>query len=86
MMVPVPSPPPQHMVTSARRLPERSSSWMLAEYAITATWDGLAPALVARYGGLADRIFGYGPAQAWIDSPDLARRWRAVAEAVHAPS
>ena len=59
---------------------------MLAEYAVTATWDGLAPALVARYGGLADRIFGYGPAQAWIDSPDLAERWRAVAAAVHAAS
>ena len=39
-----------------------------------------------RYGGLADRIFGYGPAQAWIDSPDLAERWRAVAAAVHAAS
>ena len=59
---------------------------MLAEYAVTATWDGLAAALVVRYGGLADRIFGYGPAQAWIDSPDLAERWRAVAAAVHAAS
>jgi probable F420-dependent oxidoreductase len=57
---------------------------MLDEYAVTATWDELAPALVERYAGLADRIFSYGPAQAWIDSPDLAERWRVVAAAVHA--
>ena len=57
---------------------------MLDEYSVTATWDGLAPALVERYGGLADRIFAYGPAQAWLDSPDLTERWQAVARAVHA--
>jgi probable F420-dependent oxidoreductase len=59
---------------------------MLDAYAVTATWDGLAPALVERYAGLADRIFGYGPAQAWIDDPALAERWQAVAAAVHASS
>jgi probable F420-dependent oxidoreductase len=57
---------------------------MLDEYAVTATWDGLAPALVDRYRGLADRIFSYGPAQAWIDSPGVAERWEAVAAAVRA--
>ena len=55
---------------------------MLEEYAITATWDGLAAALVDRYRGVADRVFGYGPAQEWIDIPDVAERWQAVAAAV----
>ncbi len=50
------------------------------------TWDGLAPALVERYGGLADRIFSYGPAQVWIDDRDVAERWQTVAAAVHASS
>jgi probable F420-dependent oxidoreductase len=59
---------------------------MLDEYAVTATWDGLAPALTARYRGLADRIFSYGPAQAWIDDPELAERWQAVAAAIRAAS
>ena len=57
---------------------------MLEEYAVTATWDGLAAALVDRYRGLADRVFGYGPAQEWIDNPDVAERWQAVAAAVRA--
>ena len=57
---------------------------MLDEYAVTATWDGLAAALIGRYQGLADRIFSYGPAVAWVDTPDLAERWRVVAAAVHA--
>ena len=57
---------------------------MLDEYAVTATWDGLASALVDRYRGLADRVFAYGPAQAWIDTPDVAERWQAVVMAVRA--
>jgi probable F420-dependent oxidoreductase len=55
---------------------------MLDEYAVTATWDGLASALVARYRGRADRIFSYGPAQDWIHAPDRAERWQVVAAAV----
>jgi hypothetical protein len=55
---------------------------MLEEYAVTATWDDLAPTLVDRYDGLAARIFSYGPAQAWIDSPELTERWQTVAMAV----
>ena len=50
------------------------------------TWDGLAPALIERYAGLADRVFSYGAAQAWIESPQLAERWRAVAAAFSAHS
>ncbi len=59
---------------------------MLDEYAVTATWDDLASTLLDRYGGLADRIFGYGPAHAWIDTPELAERWQAVAAAVRQAS
>jgi probable F420-dependent oxidoreductase len=55
---------------------------MLDEYAVTATWDNLASTLLGRYQGLADRIFTYEPAQAWIDTPELAERWQAVAAAV----
>jgi len=57
---------------------------MLDEYAVTATWDDLAAALVDRYRGLADRVFGYGPVQTWIDTPGVAERWQAVAAAVRA--
>ena len=55
---------------------------MLDEYAVTATWDELASTLLGRYQGLADRIFTYEPAQAWIDTPELAEQWQAVAAAV----
>jgi probable F420-dependent oxidoreductase len=55
---------------------------MLDTYAVTSAWDGLAPALLERYDGLADRVFCYGPAQDWIDSPDLAERWQSVAAAM----
>jgi probable F420-dependent oxidoreductase len=53
---------------------------MLDEYAVTATWDELAPSLLARYEGLADRVFSYGPAQSWIESPGLVERWQSVVE------
>ena len=32
---------------------------LLDAFAVTASWDGLADALIARFGGLADRIFPY---------------------------
>jgi probable F420-dependent oxidoreductase len=59
---------------------------MLDEYAVTATWDGLAAALNDRYRGRADRIFGYGPVRDWIDSPEISERWQAVAAEVQAAS
>jgi hypothetical protein len=59
---------------------------MLDEYAVTATWDGLAAALNDRYRGRADRIFGYGPVRDWIDSPEISERWQAVAAVVQAAS
>lgn len=57
---------------------------MLDEYAVTATWDDLADQLVARYEGVADRLFTYQPAGEWLRSPELADRWQAVAARVRA--
>ncbi len=55
---------------------------MLDAYAVTATWDGLAAALVDRYDGIADRVFPYEPAGEWLDAPERAARWQAVAAEV----
>ena len=55
---------------------------MLDEYAVTSTWDHLAEELLARYGGLVDRLFTYQPAAEWLRSPDVTERWAAVAAAV----
>jgi hypothetical protein len=57
---------------------------MLDAYAVTATWDELPGALLARYRGVADRVFSYGPAKDWVGDPELRRRWQAVATAVTA--
>ena len=57
---------------------------MLDAYAVTATWDELPDALLARYRGLATRVFSYGPAKEWIGDPELERRWQAVAAAIRA--
>lgn len=55
---------------------------LLDAFAVTASWDGLADALIARFGGLADRIFPYHVSG--LDDPEVAERWRAVAAAVSA--
>jgi probable F420-dependent oxidoreductase len=57
---------------------------MLDEYAVTATWDDLADQLIARYRGVADRVFTYQPAGEWLRSPELADRWQGVAARVTA--
>ena len=57
---------------------------MLDEYAVTATWDDLADQLLARYRGVADRLFTYQPAGEWLRSPELADRWQGVAARVRA--
>jgi hypothetical protein len=53
---------------------------LLDAFAVTSPWDGLADALVARFAGLADRIFPY--AASGLSDPETAERWRAVAQAV----
>jgi len=51
-------------------------------FSVTASWDGLADALVSRFRGLAERIFPYSVAD--LSDPGVAERWRAVAAAVSA--
>jgi len=55
---------------------------MLEEYAVTATWDGLADALLHRYEGIVDRVFSYQPAVEWLRSPELTMRWGEVVATV----
>ena len=55
---------------------------LLDAFAVTASWDGLADALISRFRGLADRIFPYQTSG--LDDPDVAARWRDVAAAVSA--
>jgi probable F420-dependent oxidoreductase len=57
---------------------------MLDAYAVTATWDDLADQLIARYRGVADRLFTYQPAGEWLRAPEVAERWQAVAARVRA--
>ncbi|HZP30242.1 MAG TPA: LLM class F420-dependent oxidoreductase, partial [Acidimicrobiia bacterium] len=57
---------------------------MLDAYAVTATWDALPGVLLARYRGLADRVFCYGPASDWIGDRELEARWRGVAREIRA--
>jgi alkanesulfonate monooxygenase SsuD/methylene tetrahydromethanopterin reductase-like flavin-dependent oxidoreductase (luciferase family) len=64
------------------RMTEVISDEMLAEYAVTATWDDLADDLLTRYRGLVDRLFTYQPAVDWLRSPELTERWAAVAAKV----
>jgi probable F420-dependent oxidoreductase len=49
-------------------------------FSVTASWDGLADALLRRFAGLADRIFPY--AAPGLEDPEVAERWGSVAAAV----
>ena len=51
-------------------------------FSVTATWDGLADAIVRRFAGLADRVFPYSAPG--LSDPAVAQRWSAVAAAVAA--
>ncbi|HMC04671.1 MAG TPA: LLM class F420-dependent oxidoreductase, partial [Actinomycetota bacterium] len=46
-------------------------------FSVTASWDGLADALRARFAGLAERIFPYSVPD--LADPGVAERWRSVA-------
>jgi hypothetical protein len=48
---------------------------MLDTFSVSATWDRLAAAPAARYGGLADRVGPYGTD---LRSPETRQRWRQV--------
>ena len=55
---------------------------LLDAFSVTASWDGLAGALISRFQGVADRIFPYHIRN--LEDPEVAARWREVAAAVSA--
>jgi probable F420-dependent oxidoreductase len=57
---------------------------MLDVFTVTASWDGLADAIVDRCAGVADRVVCYFATTSWRDDPSVMGRWREVAAAVAA--
>jgi probable F420-dependent oxidoreductase len=55
---------------------------LLDAFSVTASWDGLADALLRRFDGLAERVFPY--AVPGLSDPAVAERWSAAAAAVAA--
>ena len=55
---------------------------MLAVYSIETTWDGLADALVEKYGSVADRVVMYDASANWSYGSGSLERWRDVAASV----
>lgn len=53
---------------------------ILDAFSVTASWDGLADALISRFDGLADRVFPY--AAPGLSDPAVVERWSAVTAAV----
>jgi probable F420-dependent oxidoreductase len=58
------------------------SDEVLDTYAVTATWDDLAGALVKRFDGLAARVLPYCTTDPFAD-PATAERWSAVARKIN---
>ena len=56
----------------------------LAVFTTESTWDGLADALIDRYGGLADRLVLYNAAAARTTDPERFRRYGDVARQISA--
>jgi hypothetical protein len=52
----------------------------LATFCTEATWDGLAQALVNKYGGVADRLVFYN---ALMGHPERLERFGEVAKEIH---
>ncbi len=55
---------------------------MLEVYSLESSWDGLADALVEKYGGIADRIVMYDASANWSFGAGSLDRWRDVTAAV----
>ena len=55
---------------------------MLEVYSLESTWDGLADALVEKYGGIADRIVMYDASANWTFGAGSLERWRDITAAV----
>ena len=60
------------------------SDAMLEEFALSARWDDLPAALLARYAGLVDRVFPYVTSIDWREPPASRERWSEVARALRA--
>jgi alkanesulfonate monooxygenase SsuD/methylene tetrahydromethanopterin reductase-like flavin-dependent oxidoreductase (luciferase family) len=58
---------------------------MLAVYSLESTWEGLADALVDKYGGIADRVVMYDASANWTFGAGALERWREVTAAVARP-
>ncbi len=59
---------------------------MLDVFTVTASWDGLADAIIERCAGVADRVVCYFATTSWRDDPSVMERWRSVASSVAARS
>jgi hypothetical protein len=57
---------------------------MLEVYSLETTWDGLADALLAKYGELADRVIMYDATGGWSYGDGTLDHWRAVTAAISA--
>lgn len=57
---------------------------MLEQYAVVATWDDMADALVSRYQGRAARLVMYLAAESLAKDPKSAGRWGEISRAVRA--
>jgi probable F420-dependent oxidoreductase len=55
---------------------------MLEAFTLTATWDDLADAILARYRGVADRVICYLAVQQWHHDAGARARWAEVARSV----
>ena len=55
---------------------------MLSVFALEASWDGLAEAILGRYTGIADRVVCYFATASWERRPEIRDRWAEVARAV----
>lgn len=58
---------------------------MVDAFAVTASWDGLAPALIDRYGGVARHVICYSASPQWSSHPATLERWSEVARKVAGP-
>ena len=52
---------------------------LLEHFAVTADWDGLADAVIDRYGGVASRVVFYFAGQEWARDSGSLDRWGEVA-------
>jgi hypothetical protein len=57
---------------------------ILKEFTTVGTWDAIADAVVAKYGGMATRVVSYFTGSDVVRDAGAFERWGAVAKAVRA--